>query len=113
MNAETYENRTQKAVKSAVKKSDLKKSDIDDYFFKSPVDAIEILNLKNLLLAFIMFSFGFSLIVPLLLIILEGSTISEVVEFMKSEPFMMFFGVIGGFVATFLVALFEWLSGRK
>lgn len=113
MNAETYENRTQKAVKSAVKKSDLKKSDIDDYFFKSPVDAIEILNLKTLLLAFIMFSFGFSLIVPLLLIILEGSTISEVVEFMKSEPFMMFFGVIGGFVATFLVALFEWLSGRK
>lgn len=113
MNAETYENRTQKAVKSAVKKSDLKKSDIDDSFFKSPVDAIEILNLKTLLLAFIMFSFGFSLIVPLLLIILEGSTISEVVEFMKSEPFMMFFGVIGGFVATFLVALFEWLSGRK
>ncbi len=113
MNAETYESWTKNAVKAAVKKADLKKADKDDYFFKSIFERNATLNFKALLLIFILFSVGFSLIVPLLLIVLEGNTISEIITFLKSEPLLLFVGIIGGFIATFLIALFEWMSSKK
>lgn len=113
MNIETYECWTKNAVNAAVKKADLKKLNKDDYFFKSIFERGVTLNFKALLLIFILFSIGFSLIVPLLLFVLEGNTISEVITFLKSEPLLMSFGLIGGFVATILVAVFEWLSSKK
>lgn len=113
MNEETYESRTKNAVKAAAKKADLKKGDKDDYYFKSIFDRNASLNFKALLLIFLLFSFGFSLIVPLLLIILEGNTLSEVAAFLKAEPLLNLVGIAGGFIATLLVALFELISCKK
>lgn len=113
MNAGTYESWTTNAVKAAVRKADLKKSDKQDFYFKSIFERNPVLNFKGLLFAFVLFSVGFSLIVPLLLIILEGNTIPEVIAFLKTEPFLMVIGILGGFLATFLTALLEWISSKK
>lgn len=113
MNENTYEIWTRNAVKAAVKKANLKKADKDDFYFKSIFERTVRLNIKALILMFIFFSFGFSLITPLLLFILEGCSISEVISFLKSEPLLLLFSVVGGFIATFLIALFEWISGKK
>lgn len=113
MNEDTYDKWTRNAVKAAVKKADLKKADKDDYYFKSIFERNSFLNFKALILMFIFFSFGFSLIAPLLLIILEGNTILEAINFLKSEPLLLLLSAVGGFLATFLIALFEWISGKK
>ena len=113
MNEKTYESWTKNAVKAAVKKADLNKADKDDYYFKSIFERNVGLNFKALLLMFVFFSFGFSMIAPLLLIILEGNTISEVITFLKTEPLLLLFSVVGSFIATFFIALFEWMSGKK
>lgn len=113
MNEKTYESWTKNAVKAAVKKADLNKADKDDYYFKSIFERNVGLNFKALLLMFVFFSFGFSLIAPLLLIILEGNTISEVITFLKTEPLLLLFSVVGSFITTFFIALFEWMSGKK
>lgn len=113
MDKASYEIRTQKAVKAAAKKADLKKTDKDDYYFKSLFERNARLNFKALIFMLVFFSVGFSMIAPILLIVLEGCSFSEIVAIMKDEPLFILTGIIGGFVATFLVALFEWLSGKK
>ena len=113
MDKASYEIRTRNAVKAAVKKADLKKTDKDDYYFKSLFERNARLNFKALIFMLVFFSVGFSMIAPVLLIVLEGCSFSEIVAIMKDEPLFILTGIIGGFVATFLVALFEWLSGKK
>ena len=59
------------------------------------------LNFKALIFMLVFFSVGFSMIAPVLLIVLEGCSFSEIVAIMKDEPLFILTGIIGGFVATF------------
>lgn len=107
----SYEGLTKRAVKAAVKMADLKKADVEDNKFKR--ERYNGLNSLQLMLTFILFSAGFSLIVPLLLIILERSTISEVAVTLKSEPILATIGIVVGFATTFLLGLLDFLSSKK
>lgn len=113
MSEGTYELRTKNAIKAAVKKAELKKLDKEEYNFKSVFERKPVLNFRGIIFAFILFSFGFSLIVPLMLIIMEGNTIPEVIYFLKSEPILLSVGVVGGAVATALFVLVEWIGSKK
>ncbi len=113
MNPHTYEEWTKKAIDAAVRKSELKKAEEDDYFFKNIFSRNHTLNLKFLALIFIIFTVGFSLIAPLLLILIDGRSIYEVIIFLKEEPIFLSFSVIGGVLATALIALVEWISSKK
>ena len=113
MDLETYELRTKKAVKAAVTRSELKKADKDDYFFKSIFDRNSKLNFIALLIASLFFSFGFSLIVPILLVVLEGNSLIEAFDFMKDNPILLIISVVGGLAATVFIAVAERISDRK
>lgn len=113
MSKQTYEDWTKNAVKAAVRKADLKKADKDDFHFKSIFERGVKLNFLPLLLIFVMFSVGFSLITPLLLFILEGDTLPEIITFLKSEPLLLVFGPVGGLLATVLLAVFEVGAAKK
>lgn len=60
-----------------------------------------------------MFSVGFSLIAPLILIVLEGDTLPEIVAFLSSEPLLLALGPIGGLLATVLLAVVELAAAKK
>lgn len=113
MNSQTYEEWTKKAIDAAVRKSELKKAEKEDYFFKNIFSRNPTLNPKFLVLIFIIFTVGFSLIVPLLLILIDGRSIHEVIIFLKEEPMFFSVGVIGGALATTLIALVEWISSKR
>ncbi len=113
MNDESYELWTKKAIKSATKKAEFKKLDKEDYHFKSIFERKFSISFLGVLFTFVLFSIGFSLIVPLLLIILDGNSISEVISVMKSEPILMSAGVVGGALASGLLVLTEWITSKK
>lgn len=113
MSEQTYEEWTKNAVKAAVKKADLKKADKDDFHFKSIFERGVKLNFLFLLLVFVMFSVGFSLIAPLLLLVLEGDTLAEIFTFLKSEPLLLALGPIGGLLATVILAVVELAAAKK
>ncbi|MBO5360185.1 MAG: hypothetical protein J6B25_05005 [Clostridia bacterium] len=108
-----YELWTKRAVKAATKKSELKKLNKEDCHFKSIFERNFNINLLGVMLTFVLFSVGFSLIVPLLLIILEGNTITEVISVLKSKPILMPVVVVGGALASCLLVLIEWLGSKK
>lgn len=113
MSEQTYEAWTKNAVKAAVRKADLKKADKDDFHFKSIFQRGVKLNFGILLLVFLMFSVGFSLIAPLILIVLEGDTLPEIFAFLRSEPLLLAFGPIGGLLATVMFAVVELAAAKK
>ena len=113
MNPQTYEEWTKKAIEAAVRKAELKKVEKDDYFFKNIFSRNPTLNFKFVALMFLLFTAGFSLIVPLLLIWIDGSSITEVIAFLKEEPIFLSLGVIGGVLATALITFIEWISSKR
>lgn len=113
MSATNYIDLTTKAVNAAVRKADLKKAEKEDIQFKNWLTRFPKINIKTLLLIFVMFSVGLSLIVPILLMSVDNSTLAETFAFMKSNPFFFLFGIFGGLFATLLIALFEWMSIKR
>lgn len=113
MSAETYEENTKKIAEAAVRKADLKKEEKADYDFKNVLTRDKKLNFFALLVVFVLFSLGFSLIAPLLLLIVDGKSISEIFIFMKENPVLSYLGTGGGALATVIFALLEWKSTKK
>ena len=112
MSDETYEENTRKITEAAVRTAELKKEEKFDYDFKNILTRDKKLNLLFLLIAFVLFTFGFSLIAPLLLII-DGESIIEIFSLMKENPIFSYIGISGGVVATAIFALLEWKSAKK
>lgn len=109
----SYDSMTRMVVKAAVKRANLQKADKDDRMFRSIGENRFKPNYGLLILAFVMFTVGFSLIFPLLSIILDGDTLSEVAAAVREKPVLAAIGPIGGLAATALLALFDYLSGKK
>lgn len=109
----SYDSMTRMAVKAAVKRANLQKADKDDRMFRNIGENHFKPNYGLLILSFVLFTVGFSLIFPLLSIILDGDTLSEVAAAVKEEPVLAAIGPIGSFAATSLLALFDYLSGKK
>ncbi|MBQ2812785.1 MAG: helix-turn-helix domain-containing protein [Clostridia bacterium] len=113
MSEQTYESWTKNAVKAAVRKAELKKADKDDFHFKSVFERGIKINFWFVLLSFVIFSLGFSLITPLILFILEGDTLPEIIAFLKSNPLLLALGPISGLLATVLFVIFEVGAAKK
>ncbi len=113
MSSETYEENTKRITEAAVRKAELKKQEKSDYDFNNVLTRDKKLNLFALLIVFVLFSLGFSLIAPLLLIIMDGKSISEIFTFMKENPVFCYIGTGGGALATVIFAWLEWKSTKK
>lgn len=113
MSAETYVENTKRITEAAVRKAELKKQEKTDYDFNNVLTRDKKLNIFALLIVFVLFSLGLSLIAPLLLIIMDGKSISEIFTFMKENPVFSYIGMGGGAFATVIFAWLEWRSTKK